>query len=264
MQRVPDMDLFHTICKLLKLPPPEAADIVRLRGGFGLALEDYGCFVRQEIVLSDEKVPYPLAAASFLTLYRKEDVRSGIHPVFSCFGIAEEDLETLERIALDIFNLHLLADAADDCTYITRTPEEGFPNGIPILADVTDAVQLREYRKAEDWSLRVPKILEPFMRAQNACFGTLRECGNNIFIAEPGACREEQIDNFWHQLRAATTAQDEDGMPVLTAAWNNADLKKCKDPKARQQLADVYGAAQHYARRLRADDFHAPILEHAA
>ncbi len=262
MQGKPGIESFSKVCQLVHLPAPRACDIAPISKGFILPLEDYGCLWRVEEIMNDEKIRYPLGIMPIMNFRVSENndihVSVGLYPAAPRVGISAEDYETLKAVVLEQLNLYLSADPDDDCAYVSTEPQEGFSNGVPIVIDITDAVQLRQFVGPHPPQSDAP--LQPYIRAQQKRFHGLREDADAMLSALPEDY-QRLTRQFWARMRSMTTTTDSTGRPVLSACWKNAQPG---NTKLASKLCSFKEPSAEYAARLRSDDFHADILAPAA
>jgi hypothetical protein len=259
----PKLESFRKVCRLIGLPMPGDSDIAPIKSGLMLPLEDYGCLLRIEEVRNDEKIRYPLGimpVISFRLNNREVSYdNAGLYPAIPKVGITPEDFKKLRAIVLEQLQLHLMADAEDDCAYISRTPQEGFPNGVPVVIDFTDAVQIKQYIDIHDPETQEP--LRPFHNAQFERFYTLREGADSMLSAYDESEFQQRARDFWKRMHRMTGSCDSSGARILSACWKNAQPGTTK---LQNKLAELSEPSASYARRLRSDRFHDEILAPAA
>jgi hypothetical protein len=180
-------------------------------------------------------------------------------PGLNTIGVTEKDRQALNMASMAGEMLCVIGDKDDDCGYVTRTPHKFFPDGVPVLLDNTDVVQVGNYRHHRDflYGYRYLKILQETQVARYSHFRLMA----HLALAAQGVERETLMKEFWSTIRKATLTPDEDGLPTLGSAWKSVGANEQKGSKAEEKRSVVNIVSKHYARQLEHDPFHGPILE---
>ncbi len=261
-----------------RLPAHSNSSFVSLRQEWALPLTDYGCIFR---INKRAITPYitsplgltPLHTGSITPNPQQSwcNLKINLYPGVERIGIVESEHRALQEEFYKA-GYHCYADSQDDCGYIpeTLTPRTKF---LPVLIDVTD---LRDVLLPSTPSLiealcrlsescaEALRLIRPLSRrleqAQKTLYGELSEKCAEMVNAHTDSERDEKASTFWKSMRAAAQPTA-DGTPRrLAAGWTIPSVHGFHS-KAEEKRRIVNDAARAYAEKLRADPFHARILE---